>query len=289
MSYNDSGTFKTAGTYDDNLNLISYSFDKSERNTFFNVPPHEIMHFIDHSFSIKDKYIYSNNKVLSDIEYNKMSINEKISTLQNKTDLEDGYTNVEGGAEYNTALIVFDGQNNTYYFSTKLYSILLYLLGYEDANRAFVHNYDINYILSKNGLTNKEITKLEQIVINQNKSTLEIEGISDEFMQLIIKLYNHNYKGDWEEDKQFLLLMNLYLETLQQKGNTKYSKAINNYNELLASLEYKGFVYNLEYSGVYNTIVEADDIYTIAELADDMSGETVNIRIKDNKITYKRH
>ena len=278
------------GLYESDSVQISYARDEKTMNDKSRYAlPHEFMHFMDHNFCIEDKYIQSDKKIFSDLEYNKLESSEKKRIYSNKEKEGQlyGWIITEGGAEYNSSKYIF-GEPTVYQFSTVLYKALSYILGYDNINKAFFHNYDIKYILYQGGLTLDEIDNLRNIVIEENKTLISKMGVPDKVMEYLIKLYKNNKKGNWEEDKQFLLIISDYLYYFAGSDNPdRYVTAQNNLNKFTDSLEYKEYVFE----SVVNTIIEKDDVYTVASFIPQdyyLDGEIrVKITINDGKIKYE--
>ena len=284
---------RAVGLYEAASEKISYAYDEETMITHEYALPHEIVHFFDWDFCLQDSYIFSDNKIISAQDFNSLTLAEKEEIRQNKDFVEStvkGWVIVEGGAEYNAAKYTFGGDYSTYKFSTNLYAALSYVLGYDVVNKAFIYSDDSKYMLYQNGLSLKEVNDFNELVIKQNATSYLVTVIPDSFMSYMIKMYENNKKGNWEEDRQFLLIMKPFLDKYKSNSNYNYQTASNNLDILLDSLEYKGYYFGFR-SDIINTIVSKDDIYTIIDLEskdeDAFDVMRVEVRIKNNKITYK--
>ena len=238
-----------AGCYRDGLTQIAIeSWNINQENAFPNVRVlyHELMHFIDFSFtSLRTKVYSCNQKNYTVEQYYALSEEEK----KQYTYIGNSILNLitEGGAETWMARYFNQGEAITYTKYTDRYEILNALLGIDIVDEMF--------------LVSNHSTKLYEFLVTQNaiaKETydrlwkyLSMDNLTNEnrvyFIDTCIEIYEQLYQKNWYEDNVFAYLMLNYIKDFIPMNHLYNSPNI---------MEYKNY-YSISYVDINNTITKA--------------------------------
>lgn len=189
-----------AGTYLDTKKTITLD-DKSDR-VFY----HEFIHFIDFSISpIINRSIYKyKDAYLNYEEYKQLSFKEKNEVQVVETNLTRFL--VEGGAEVNAGIYLFNKGMTTYDIPVRVYNALSYIFGFDTMNDIFFSqesDYKLFMLLKENGLSEEEIQYFGSSIDPHYYDEDNFFNIVD----TLITLYETKTNKNWLEDKEFKVVI----------------------------------------------------------------------------------